>query len=366
MKSKSWRWAMCGRSVRRFFLFAAGLAIFVSFAAAAEGPRIPADGKPFKLLSEYGFFADGPRQVPADRVVPYDVVTPLFSDYTAKRRFVWTPEGSAAEYTEDGPFVFPAGSVLIKTFSSLHDLRDPAKGETLLETRLLLNGPEGWVGWAYVWNAEQTDAVLKLAGGRRPVTWTHTDGNERTIDYIIPNVNQCKGCHIRGEAMAPIGPKASNLNREFAYPDGSANQLVHWSSAGILSGAPDPEGAPRMPVWDDESTGTLDARARAYLDVNCAHCHSPGGPGNTSGLDLRYEQPNPYDWGVLRAPVAAGRGAGDRDYDIVPGHPDASILVHRMESVEPGVMMPELPRLTVHDEGVALIRAWIASMQSDG
>lgn len=357
---------MCVRAFSRFLALAGMLAAAHSFSWAEGGVRIPADGKPFKLLSEYGFFADGARQVPAPRVVPYDVVTPLFSDYTVKRRFVWTPEGTAAAYAPDGPFDFPPGSVLIKTFSSLHDLRDPAKGETLIETRLLLNGPEGWIGWSYVWNAEQTEAALKLAGGRTPLTWIHTDGSERTINYIIPNINQCKGCHIRGETMAPIGPKASNLNRSFAYPGGEANQLVHWAEIGLLTGAPDPGAAPRMPVWDDPSTGTLDARARAYLDVNCAHCHSPGGPGNTSGLDLRYEQPNPYDWGVLRAPVAAGRGAGDRDYDIVPGHPEASILVHRMESVEPGVMMPELPRLTVHDEGVALIREWIAAMKSDG
>jgi uncharacterized repeat protein (TIGR03806 family) len=194
------------------------------------------------------------------------------------------------------------------------------------------------------------------------MSWIHTDGAPRSINYIIPNVNQCKGCHIRGDVMVPIGPKASNLNGDYPYADGSANQLTRWSESGILSGAPEPSDAPRLPVWDDPEGGAVDARARAYLDVNCSHCHSPGGPGNTSGLDLRFNQPNPYDWGVLRAPVAAGRGAGDRSYDIVPGHPDDSILLYRMESVDPGVMMPELPRLTVHDEGVALIREWIGAM----
>lgn len=326
-----------------------------------RGVTMPDGEKPFKQLSDYGFFRDGPGQVPADGVTPYTVNTPLFSDYTTKYRFVWMPEHTSASYTDDGVFHFPVGAVLIKTFAYLHDLRDPGAGQTLIETRLLIHNASGWQGWTYVWNDEQTDAVLKVAGGRKEMSWIHSDGAERHINYIIPNVNQCKGCHIKGAAILPIGPKASNLNGPYPYPEGKTNQLAHWTATGILTGAPSPEEAPNMPVWDD-TTVPLGMRARAYLDVNCSHCHSPGGPGNTSGLDLRFTQENPYDWGVMRAPVAAGRGAGDRAYDIVPGHPDASIIPYRMESVDPGVMMPELPRLTVHEEGVALIRSWIASL----
>jgi hypothetical protein len=104
-------------------------------------------------------------------------------------------------------------------------------------------------------------------------------------------------------------------------------------------------------------------RARAYLDVNCSHCHSPTGPANTTALDLRSANADLRRLGECKPPVAAGRGTGDRLFDIVPGKPDESILLYRMTSSEPGVMMPEMGRNTTHQEGVELIRAWIASMQ---
>jgi hypothetical protein len=47
---------------------------------------------------------------------------------------------------------------------------------------------------------------------------------------------------------------------------------------------------------------------------------------------------------------------------IEPGKPDQSIMIHRISSVEPGVMMPELGRTTVDTKALALIREWIAAM----
>jgi hypothetical protein len=46
----------------------------------------------------------------------------------------------------------------------------------------------------------------------------------------------------------------------------------------------------------------------------------------------------------------------------VPGQADASILLHRMNSTEMGVAMPEIGRTSIHAEGVALIREWINQM----
>ena len=102
--------------------------------------------------------------------------------------------------------------------------------------------------------------------------------------------------------------------------------------------------------------------ARAYLDVNCAHCHRPGATASNSGLDLRWEQKSPEALGIGKRPVAAGRGAGGHLFDIVPGAPDASILTYRMASSEPGVAMPELGKATVDDDGLDIVRRWIAEM----
>ena len=98
------------------------------------------------------------------------------------------------------------------------------------------------------------------------------------------------------------------------------------------------------------------------MEINCAHCHNPEGPARTAGLDLSWSADDPVDLGVYKFPVAAGRGSGDRLYGIVPGRPEESILMYRMLSLDPGVMMPELGRRRVHSEGVDLLEEWISAM----
>ncbi len=318
---------------------------------------------PFETLSQYRLFEGNPaEQVPAEGVIPYDLNSALFSDYAEKFRFVKLPPGTHAAYREAGTFEFPVGTVIAKTFAYPRDVRDPSKGRRLIETRILKREPDGWVGLPYVWNAAQTEATLDVAGDTVDVSWIHTDGRKRTNNYIIPNVNQCKGCHKSSEEMAPIGPKARHLNRDFAYREGTENQLAHWTRLGALDGAPVPNQAPRLAAWDDPKSGTLDDRACAWLEINCAHCHNPAGPARSSGLDLMTAQRNPAAFGVNKPPVAAGIGSGGRMSDIVPGRPDESILVYRIASTHPGVMMPELGKRLVHEEGVALVREWIAAM----
>ncbi len=120
--------------------------------------------------------------------------------------------------------------------------------------------------------------------------------------------------------------------------------------------------APVLPRWDDASAA-LDARARAWLDVNCGHCHNPAGPASNSGLFLTWETPKGPAIGIGKLPAAAGRGSGGRLVDIDPGHPDGSILLYRMESTEPGVMMPELARTIRDEEAIRLVHDWIAGME---
>jgi len=61
--------------------------------------------------------------------------------------------------------------------------------------------------------------------------------------------------------------------------------------------------------------------------------------------------------------VAAGKGSGGFAYDIDPGNPDESILLHRMKINDPGTRMPELGRNLVHAEGVVLIDNWIKEIK---
>jgi parallel beta-helix repeat protein len=317
-----------------------------------------------KKLSEYGFFkGNGVTQEPVAGVTPYDVNTPLFSDYTSKHRFVRLPGGAAAQYVENDAFDFPVGSCVVKSFTYPHDAADASKGEQLLETRVLERKPAGWYGYSYLWNKEQTEATLDLGGSTIEASWKGADGKTHSNNYIVPHANQCKSCHVsNGKTFLPLGIKARNLNKDYAYADGKENQLAHWTKAGILKGSPEPSHAPKVPRYDDPSTGSVDARARAWLDVNCAHCHNPAGPARSSGLDLLAAQRHPAAFGVNKPPVAAGIGSGGRMYDIVPGRPDQSILDYRIASTHPGIMMPELGKRLVHEEGVALVREWIAAM----
>ncbi len=320
--------------------------------------------QPFKKLSDYQFFTGDIKSLtPNDRVLPYDIITPLFSDYAEKARFVWIPPGKQARVVNmDETFEFPVGSVLIKNFYYYHDIRDPQQGRQIIETRLLIHRDRGWDALTYVWNQEQTEAHLEIAGDVQQVSWIDSQGRENSTSFIIPNKNQCKGCHEYKKELTPIGPKVKHLNRQFDYPSGNMNQLSMWQSSGILEEMEQQPGQlPQIAAWDD-SKEALDKRALAYMEINCGICHSEQGPAYISGLYLHTGTTNPNHLGFCKSPVSAGSGSGGHRYDVVPGRPDQSILLYRMRSLNPGEMMPELGRTVVHTEGVELIREWIASL----
>ncbi len=303
-----------------------------------SGVWFDADGPPCERLSSYRLFADGPGQIPNDGVVAYHLRSPLFSDYSDKRRFVWLPPGTTMSYRAEGALEFPSGAVIVKTFSY---------PEQLLETRLLVHTTSGWRGYTYVWNDDQSEALYTIPGA---VIATGRG------DYAVPNLNECKQCHqVDGERSVPIGPKARHIN--------VGDQLATLVDAGLLSATGDElANAPQAPVWDDPATGSVAERARAYLDINCAHCHNPAGRAGATEIDLRASQTNPWSLGVCKNPTAAGLGSGGRDYAIAPGDPDASFMIYRLESDISNIRMPELGRRLVHTEGVALIREWISGM----
>jgi uncharacterized repeat protein (TIGR03806 family) len=332
-----------------------------AFAKPQPGPNLKAilSQTPAETLSAYGLFADAGARLPAAGVEPYTLATPLFSDYALKRRYLYLPPGAKARYSATETFEFPVGAVLIKTFAYPADMRAPQDNIRFLETRLLIKKSTGWAALEYVWHAAQTEARLAQAGADIPVKWTHTDGSEKALTWSAPNRNQCKGCHAMAGAITPIGPKARNLTHA---PAGNESPLARFVRLGLIADAPNPEDWPKAVAYDDPAA-SIESRARAYLDVNCAHCHNPLGPANNAGLELSSLTTDPLKLGIGKRPVAAGRGGGDRLIAIAPGHPDASILAYRLESTEPGEMMPELGRQLVHAEGAALIRQWIAEMR---
>ncbi|CAN5262572.1 hypothetical protein BH10PSE14_BH10PSE14_10940 [soil metagenome] len=369
-------------------LLALGAAILL--AACGTKPQavaFHADANPEKL-SDWGLFgvADG-RIFARPGMVTYELQTPLFSDYAQKWRTIWMPKGVHASYNADRWFDFPVGTIVTKTFyyttpasaaqpqtSSEVVKMTPATYQSgvtgidlrhvrLIETRLLVRRASGWVALPYVWDADGKDATLARTGADVPLTLI--DGSSRTaFDYSVPNQNQCGGCHAQDfttRAINPIGLKARHLNRDFPGEGGTINQLRRLETIGYLSGVP-VSGAPQNANWQDASA-TVEARAHSYLDINCSHCHNRVGAARTSGLWLDAATSDPRIRGLCKPPVAAGRGTGDRPFDVVPGQPERSILPYRLASIDPGVMMPELGRDLAHKEGTALITDYILSLK---
>ena len=319
----------------------------------------------YTSLDEYGMVSlQNGAIVPNDGVTPYDLNTPLFSDSAVKFRTVWTPGGLSAPYNDSQVLDLPVGTILTKSFGFRDDLRKAAPAIRWVETRVFVHQDAGWKGVSYRWDEAQQKATIDYAGGLVPLSWIDEDGNPASTSYVVPNGNQCVQCHNSGSVTTPIGPKVRNLNKSYTYPGGADNQLEHWAHEDILRGAPaDPTQAPRLAAWNDPTTGTVAERARAYLETNCAHCHSEGGFARTTGLFLSASVSKPSQFGVCKPPVAVGEATGGFLYDVVPGDPDHSILVYRMASTTPSVMMPQIGRSIVDEAGLQLVRDWITSLK---
>lgn len=347
------------------------LCLALSACGSGFGPIQIEAGTPPDLLSDLNLIRvqDG-EVVLNERVEPYTLNTPLFSDYAVKQRYMYVPEGEAATFDPRWTYEYPVGSAILKTFSVVPDLREPTVGAQRVETRVLLFTDEGWTAWPYIWNDEGTDAELRLSGRILPMSVIDRQGQQRPFSYLVPQRNQCQDCHeiedeAGNKAIVPIGPSTRNID------DGE--QLAHLEGLGLLEAAPADRARPATDWWaylgTDPTTlddATLDAVARDYLDVNCAHCHNDRAVnGVTSQLFLAWDNTDLFRVGVCKKPGSAAKGTGGRSYDIVPGDPDASILHYRMETDDVGSMMPDIGRSLVHDEGLALVREWIARMPAD-
>lgn len=332
-----------------------------------ETSAVNFDQIPFKNLSEYGFFTGKIREFnQGNGILLYEPASSLFTDYAYKSRYIWMPDEASASIEDDleGTIDFPEQTILIKNFFYPADFRKPAENIRVVETRLMVKRNGLWDAFPYIWNEDQTDASYKVVGAEIPVNWIDNQGEAQLANYIVPNKAQCKSCHNKEEIMVPLGVKAKHLNYELREKDGPKNQLIKWEEAGYIHGLKAVDKYPSMVSYNDPSS-PLDLRAKAYLDINCAHCHNAEGPASTSGLFLNYEETDPAKLGVFKTPVAAGFGAGSFTYSIWPGKSNESIMTYRMGTNQVGAAMPEIGRVSVHKEGVELIKAWIDGMSEE-
>jgi uncharacterized repeat protein (TIGR03806 family) len=332
--------------MKKYFLF-----LLLGFGACNMFNRSPkkvildATAEPFQKLSDYGFFTGEISELKTNKdVVTYSLINTMFNDYARKQSFVYVPGGKKLETDSTGNFLFPENSCLINCVYYLNDERDSTKGKRLVETQLLVKDKSGWMARNYVWNDEQSDAELNIIGDVKTLKWLDKNGGERNVDFVIAGKNQCKSCHNSNGNLIPIGFNASELTKE-------SEALVSTSS-----------GSFKHVNWRDTSL-TKEERVRAYLNINCAHCHSEKGPAKVSGLFLNYDNHNMETYGICKSPPSAGKGSCNLKYDIVPGKPGESIIICRMAATDLETKMPELGRTVPDNEGVSLIVEWIADMK---
>lgn len=314
---------------------------------------------PYQTLSEYNFFNGELKDLePVYGVLPYDMITPLFSEYAKKKRFVWMPENVSASYVSDHDIIdFPLGTILIKNF--YYDNILPNNTTKIIETRLQIRKEEGWVFANYVWNEEQTEASFDLSGSYQSINFI-ANGEPKSVNYQVPAASQCLTCHKTDNAEPmPIGVKPNSLNKAIAYANETKNQLQKWVEIGYLSDNV-PESIATVVNWEDESE-PLELRARSYLDINCAHCHA----------DNRHCDYRPVRFAYNETEDLVNTGVcvdADDVFDpaltkiIEPGNSERSILSFRIKSVEQSTRMPLLARTIQHKEGIQLIDAWINSL----
>ena len=302
-------------------------------------------------LSETGIYTDIKAKELTEEAIRYEVNAPFWSDNADKERFVILPEGSKIGFRQSTSWEVPIGSTLVKNFRH-------ADSRRMLETRLIKRTPSGWESATYVWEPRNREATLHPEG-QQFETWGRPKPGNR--DWVVnswhaPSSSECASCHVDAAGYV-LGFNTAQLNREV----NGVNQIKDWVERGWLE-LPDGVEPADLPKFcsPSDNQAPLDERARVYLDVNCAMCHRPNGPGNAN-IDLRFatqldatrmlnEKPAQGDLGIPAALIVA------------PGEADRSLLLHRVKTRGPG-RMPNIGSNVVDEAGVKLLKQWINGMK---
>jgi len=319
---------------------------------------------PYATLSEYHFFeGDLANLQPVYGVLPYNLINKLFTDYAHKKRFIWMPNNVKANYVSDfEPFDFPTGTILIKNFFYENTL--PNHDTKIVETRLMIKKQNQWVFATYQWNDEQTEAIYIMSGVDIPIDWIDENDQIRQVAYRIPPGADCLTCHQSNDNPKPIGPKPQNINKDYNYSDGEKNQLEKWVEFGYLNNNY-PSIINTVLKWDD-TDNSLNERVRAYLDINCAHCHSDQGYCNYRSMRFAYHlTDNPDNLGICiehQEPIGI---APWLSHIITSQNPNRSVLYYRLNTTDETVRMPLKGRSLIHVEAVELLENWINSLSDN-
>ncbi len=317
-----------------------------------------------RRLSDTGLFTSTPNQTPSPGVVEYSINAHHWSDHTTSQQWIGLvsddkisvfPKSDWQTGQVAGFLSFPHNTVFAKTVSYQTDVTDPTS-QRRLETQLLHRNHDDWNAYNYIWNDDQTDAILQDNVAVTEELTVHDpaqpDGVVRQT-WLHASRDQCSLCHI-WSAGAVHGFKLDQINR--IHADETENQIDKFKRFGFFNQLPAKIDVYANP-YDEQAS--IDDRARSYLDLNCAHCHRRGGGGTapfelTSRVDVK--QLNLIDamptQGTFNIPDARV---------VAPGDPCRSVLLYRMAKAGRG-HMPQFGPTLVDDQGITIIHDWIASL----
>lgn len=318
-----------------------------------------ASGNLPRLLSQTGAFESVKQLTAAKTLLPYDLVLAFWSDAAVKARFVAIPDGKVA-YSPNSDWKFPPGTVFVKTFELPIDATQP-QVKRRLETRLLVIDRNGApYGVSYKWRDDLSDAELVAPEGlHEDVKVRDANGSTRVQSWYYPSRADCLVCH-NDHTTGTLGPKARQMNRDVRYPDGiTENQLRRWNRLGLFDTTLKDSDIASLPTLarTDDTSRSVEDRARSWLDANCGHCHRPG--GTVANFDARYETPL-AEQHLIDGPVLIDQNV-DRARVISPHDPWRSVALMRVNT-NGDIRMPPLARNTIDTQGAQLLRSWIESL----
>ena len=316
-----------------------------------------------RRLSETGLFRFGAKQEPAPGVVAFSIRAGMWADGARAERFVGIPGMERIVKTNEGKWHFPKDSVLAKTLS-LETRPGDSSSSRRLETQILHFDGSSWRGYSYRWNEEQDDArLVEESGSEEPLQIKDANypGGKRQQTWRFGSRAECLRCH-NPWAGPPLAFNALQLagvaSHAASTSDGSSEPLRAFVEKGLLAESVIEKSGLQLADPMDEGAG-VEARARSWLHVNCAHCHREGAGGSVVS-HFNYELKLPE---VKAAGVRPSQGTFDLPSArvVAPGHALQSTLYYRLSTLGPS-HMPRLGSSLIDDQGLKLIYDWIGQL----
>jgi mono/diheme cytochrome c family protein len=308
-------------------------------------------------LIETGLYGEGQPGVIDPRNRPFSPQYPLWSDGAAKSRWVYLPPGAAIDARDAAEWQFPAGTRFWKEFSF---------NGRKVETRFLWRTTTGkWIFATYIWNEEQTDAVLAPEHGAR--AGVEVAPGRR---HEIPGATDCQACH-GAKRPGPLGFNALQLSTDrdpnAIHGEPLAPGMIDLATL-VNERRLDPSrrelvaNPPRIPASSPATRAVL-----GYFAVNCGTCHNRSGETTFSGPSLKHGDLLDDGDAVARNLASfktswqvPGQPEGS-SLMINPTIPDASAMLVRMRSRRPSSQMPPLGTVLRDDKAIAAVEQWIAT-----